>query len=453
MGGGNSGAARASEVGVLVRLAAPAVAAQLGTMTMGFVDTAMLGHFGLEALASAALGNLCVFGTLIAASGFVLGIDPFVTQAHGRGDGRAAAIALQRGVVVGLGVSLPLAVLWIFVAEFLHAVGQTPALIGDAADYVAVQIPSIPCFMLFAALRQYLQGREFMRPAMWVVLIANVVNALLNWCLIFGNAGFPALGLTGAGIATSIVRVTMLLVLIGWILAFRLHAGAWVPWSREVLEWRGLRRILSVGTPIAVYIGLEIWAFGAASLISGRISPLALAAHTVAMQMAAFTFMIPLGISQATVTRVGNLLGAGRPQDAQRTAWIAIGLGASVMGLCGVVMLTLRFQLPLIFTSDLAVIAAAAGVLPFAAAFQVFDGTQAVASGVLRGMGKTRPAAVFNFLGYWVFALPLGGWLALSQGWGLTGVWTSLCIGLAVVAVSMVSWIALRGPARQFLAD
>jgi len=200
--------------------------------------------------------------------------------------------------------------------------------------------------------------------------------------------------------------------------------------------------------PVGVQIALEAWAFSGAALLAGVIGTEALAAHTIVLNMAALSFMMPLGVGLAAVTRVGNLIGARRPDDAQRAAWVALTLGAAVMTASAAVFLAFRHELPRLYTSDLAVAALAAGILPIAAAFQIFDGVQVVACGVLRGMGRTRPAAVFNGISYWLLGIPLGWWLGLRAGWGLAGVWWGLCIGLALVASLLVAWVRYRGPAR-----
>jgi MATE family multidrug resistance protein len=187
--------------------------------------------------------------------------------------------------------------------------------------------------------------------------------------------------------------------------------------------------------------------------MAGWLGAVPLAAHTIALNLASLSFMLPLGISQGAVTRVGNLLGAGRPRDAERAAWVAIAFGASIMGCCGAGFLILRHALPELYTTDVAVVAVAASVLPIAAAFQVFDGTQVVCCGVLRGMGRTRPAAWFNFLGYWLLGLPIGGWLAFRMDWGLHGIWWGLCFGLFVVASSLVLFVRARGPAQLAVAE
>jgi MATE family multidrug resistance protein len=287
--------------------------------------------------------------------------------------------------------------------------------------------------------------------ALAAAAIANLVHVVGNWALIFGHLGAPELGLVGAGIATSLTRIACFGGLVGLILALDLHGGAWVPWSRAAFSARELRKILALGLPVGVQTSLEVWAFSGAALIAGRLGTASLAAHSIVLNMAALSFMMPLGISLAAVTRVGNLLGARRPEDAQRAAWVAIALGAGVMALSAIGFVALRQWLPSLYTHDAEVIALCATILPIAAAFQIFDGAQVAGCGVLRGMGRTRPAALFNLISYWLLGLPLGAWLGLRAGFGLAGIWWGLCIGLACVATMLVGFIHWRGPARLAL--
>jgi MATE family multidrug resistance protein len=435
----------------LMALSLPVMGAQVGGMLMGTVDTLMLGRVGVEALAAAAIGNAWIFALILFGQGLVHGIDPLVTQAHGAGRGETVALTAQRGAVLALLVSVPLCLLGLFTEDALVLLGQAPGLSADAHAYTLVQLPSIPLFMLFVTLRQYLQGREIVRPTLWVIIVANLFNALANYLLIFGAGPIPALGLVGAGYATAATRGFMLVALVAWVRHFRLHVGAWIPLSARAFESAEIARLFRLGLPVALQMSFEIWAFSAATLIAGRLSPVELAAHTIVLNMAALAFMAPLGISQGTVTRIGNLLGAGRPHDAQRAAWVAFAAGGGVMTLSATAFVLLRDQLPALYTADAAVIAAGATILPIAGAFQIFDGIQVVGSGILRGMGRTRPAAVFNLLAYWLIGLPLGGWLALSGGWGLPGLWWGLCLGLATVALSLLAWVRYRGPERAAL--
>jgi MATE family multidrug resistance protein len=438
-----------TEIRRILSLAAPVVITQVATMMLGVVDTIMVGHVSVEVLAAAALGHIWTFGTLIFAMGVVFGLDPIVTQAHGARDEERVGLALQRGLVVALLASIPVAVSWLLTDPAMRLLGQDPDLARQAQIYAVVQIPSIPFFLAFTAVRQYLQGRGIVTPTMLVAIVANGINVLLNWALIFGHLGMPALGIRGAGIATASTRVFMFGALVILVLALRLYEEGWTPWSRRALERRGLREVLHFGIPVGFHFSLEVWAFQISTLLAGRLGENELAAHTVVLNVASLSFMVPLGISIAAVTRVGNLIGAGKPKDAQHAAWVALVLGATVMTASATVFVLLRHQLPALFTPDATVIALAASILPVAAAFQLFDGTQVVGGGILRGQGSTRPAAVFNLVGYYVISLPLAWWMTFSLGLGLQGIWWGLALGLALVAVMLVAWVWKRGPAKS----
>ncbi len=434
------------EVARLARLAVPVTLSNLGMMAMGVVDQLLIGHYGTTELASAGIANPWVFGTLFFANGIVMGLDPIIARAHGEGDGARSGRALQGGVVVALALSPLVALLWLATEPALVTFGQDPKLAKLAATFVHAQIPSIPFFLCNTALSRYLQNREHVRQTVVVTIVANLVNAAGAWSLIYGHLGAPRLGVLGAGIATNLTRIASAVTLLLWTRAFRLHEGAWVPWSRRALDAAGLREIFGFGLPIAIQTCSEMWAFSLSSFIAGPLGEASLAAHQVVMQFCSITFMVPLGISQAVTIRAGNLLGARRPLAAARTGWIGIAGGASFMALAAATFVLGRDVLPAIYTTDAAVIAAAAVILPIAGAFEIFDGTQAVACGMLRGMGRPQPAAWMNFAGYWVLALPVGWWLCLHTSAGLAGLWAGLCLGLIVVAVGLVIYLRVNGP-------
>jgi len=430
----------------LRQLAVPIVGAQLGMTFLGVVDTMMVGRVSVEALSAVALGHIWTFGTLIFAMGVVFGIDPIITQAHGAQDEERMGLALQRGLVVAGIASLPTAGLWLVTAPVLELFGQSQALARLAHDYAIVQIPAIPLYLGFVVLRQYLQGRGIVRPALIVVVVANLLNVLFNWAFIFGHLGMPRLEVVGAGIATALTRGLLFGLMLMLMLRGRLFEGAWVPWSLRSLRWNRLEEILHHGLSIGIQYSLEVWAFQIAALMAGRLGEFELAAHTIVINMVSVSFMFPFGISQAATTRVGNLLGARQPQRAQLAGWVAFGMSAGVMGFFAIGFAALRHRLPLLYNDDATVLAFAASVLPIAAAFQLFDGTQAVGGGILRGMGRTRPAAVFNLIGYYLMALPLAWWLAFEQGYGIAGIWWGLALGLALIATALLLWVRRFGP-------
>ncbi len=437
----------------LTRLAFPVIVAQLGMMGLGVVDMLMVARVSRTALAASAVANAWIMGTLIVGMGIVLGIDPIVSQAHGARDGRGVALGLQRGLVVALLASVGVGIAWALTEPGLRLLGQDPAIAAEAHRYVRVQIVSIPGFLGFIALRQYLMAQGRTLPPLWIVLIANVANAALNWVFIFGHLGFPAMGLVGAGVSSALTRLLMGAGLAAWIALFGLHRGAWTPWSRESFRAAGLATVLRFGIPVGVQLGLEMWAFHAATFFAGKMGTAPLGAHSVVLNLAAVSFMVPLGISIGAAALVGNRIGAGDPAGAQRSAWVAFALGAAVMVASAALFLLFREGLPRIYTPDLEVAAAAAGLLPIAAAFQLFDGVQVVGGGILRGMGRTRPAAWFNFVGYYLIALPLAWWLSLRAGFGLAGLWWGLALGIAVVAALLVAYVGLAGPGRSMRVE
>jgi MATE family multidrug resistance protein len=437
------------EIRRLLSLAAPVVVTQLATMMLGVVDTLMVGHVGVQTLAAAALGHVWTFGTMVFAMGVVFGIDPVVTQAHGAGDADRQGLALQRGLILALAVSVPVIALWAVTDRAMLLLGQSPELAAMAKSYAVVQIPSLPFFMIYIALRQYMQGLGVMAPAMIVAIVANLVNVVANWALIFGHLGAPPMGILGAGLATACTRVFMFVTMVLIMRRGHLTEEGWTGWSRRAFDRAGMREVFHYGWPVGLQFALEVWAFQITSLLAGRLGDAELAAHTVVLNVASVSFMLPLGVSLAAVTRVGNLLGAGQHAAAQRAAWVAMCIGAGVMTVSAVAFVVFREGIPALYTEDLSVRALAAAIFPVAAAFQLFDGTQVVGGGVLRGMGSTRPAAFFNLIGYYCLALPVAWWMTFRMGMGLRGLWWGLAFGLAIVATMLVGWVRWRGPARM----
>lgn len=418
----------------ILRLSWPMIVAQLGHMTMGVVDAVVVGRTGTEPLAAMALGHIWIWGTVMVANGIVMGVDPLISQAYGAGDGAGAARAFQRGIVFAAALSVPLVLLWTVAEPVLVALGQDAKLSRDAGAFVAVQAPSAVFFLVFSVNRQYLGGRGLGAPVALVVIVGNVVNAVLCWALVFGRLGLPRMGLLGAGLSQGFSRAFLGAALLVVTFGLGLHRGAWVAWSRSALDVRALIHIAKLGVPLGVQFGLEAWAFQIAALLAGRLGAAPLAANTIVLNLAATSFMVPLGLSMGAAIRVGHLIGSGDPVAARKSALVAYLLGAGFMSLAAISFLVFRHELPLAYGATPEVAALAAGAFPIAAAFQLFDGTQVVGGAVLRGMGRTIPAAVLNLAGYYVLALPLGYVMAFPLGGGLRGLWAGLAIGLFFVA-------------------
>jgi MATE family multidrug resistance protein len=434
------------EVRRLFALAVPVAGAQLGGMMLGVTDMVMLGRVGASEMAAATLGNVIMMGMTIPLMGLLMGADPLFSQAHGAGNSRRIGRVLQGTLLLLPLVSLPLFVIGFYAPQLLRVFGQPEHLIALAKTYIWINLPSLPLFLGFSVLRQWLQARGIVKPAMWVMLGVNLLNVFANWVLIFGNLGAPALGLEGSAIATLITRSAMVLMLVAWIRHRNLAGDTWLPWDREAFRWKHQTTVLKLGWGIAISFAVEMWAFQAVALMAGQLGENALAAHSLVMHTVSLVFMVPLGLSIGCSVRVGNLIGAGDPNGAQRTAFVALGLTAIFMTIVSITFVALRNQLPLMFSSEPELVAIAATLLPIAAMFQVFDGLQGVCGGILRGMGRTRAPAFAHALGLYALGLPLGRYLLHQGEPHLTDIWWGLCSGLFVVATLLVGWVFVRGP-------
>lgn len=442
MRGPMSAAATPRELSVLTRLATPIVITQLGSMAMGAVDVLMLGHYSSDALAASSLGRIWIMGTQLIAQGVLFGIDPLVAQGFGARNPRAISMAFQRGLILAVLVSLPLLLGWLLTAEVLLANDIDPLLAQDAELYALGRIPGALFYLLFMAMRSWLQGRRILAPALFVVVAGNLVNWLANLLLINGAGPVPELGILGAGLATSATQIALFGGLWWFVRRFRLQRGGWTGWSRDVWNARELGRVMRIGIPIALQLGLEVWAFQAATLRSGQLGQREVAAHAVVMTLASIAFMVPLGIGMGAQTRVGNLIGAGRPEQARLAARTALRAGATLMFLFALVLIFGDDWLPTLFSSDHAVLAYAAVALPVAGLFQLFDGVQVIASCILRGAGRTSVPVLCNLLAYYGIGLPLGSYWAFTRDWGFPGVWLGLAVGLASAAPLLVVYVA-----------
>jgi MATE family multidrug resistance protein len=402
----------------------------------------MLGHLSKEGLAAGALGNAASFALLIFPMGVLLGLDPLIAQAYGAGEHDRIAGHLWRGAIAAVLMSIPASIV-MFDAEWLLALmGQEEPMRSQAAAYMRALVPGNAAFLLFSMFRQVLQGMNIVRPAFFAIVIANLVNLAGNWIFVFGHLGMPAFGVRGSAYSTSISRWVMVVFVVA------VSARVLERYRRRpgdgALRPAAFRRLFALGIPVGFQISLEMWVFGTVAIIMGSIGATELAGHQIALNLAALSFMVPLGLAGASAARVGNAIGSGDQERARRAARISLTLGASVMAFFGLLFATLPEQLARLFTPDRAAIEMAAMLLPIAAAFQIADGTQVVGAGILRGTADTRFPAIIAFLGYWVIGLPVGLLLAFPLGLGPRGLWWGLTLGLASVAAMFVTRIQVR---------
>ncbi len=411
-------------------------------MMMGVVDAIMVGRFSPEALAATAIGNFYFFVVAVFGLGVLLVLDPLIAQAMGAKDEKAIALAVQRGLLLAVVMSLILGSLLLPAEYVLRALRQPEELVPLAATYVLICIPSFLPFNAFLVFRQLLQTMGLTRAIVVTIVLCNLANVLLNWLLIFGNLGFPRLGVTGAALATAISRTLLVVILVA--LSWRTLRRYVRPVRREVFELAPLMRMLRLGLPIGAQQGLEVAYFGGLIILMGLLGTISIAAHQAAINLASLTFMVPVGVGSATAVFVGRAVGARDEPAVRRYAIAGLVCGVGFMCVSAAVFLLFPRALAGLYSRDAEVVALAAGLIPIAGLFQVFDGTQVVASGILRGIGDTRFPMLASALGFWLVGLPASLLLGFSARLGAEGLWWGSLVALMMVAALLLYRVRMR---------
>jgi len=441
---------RRADFSLTLRLALPLIVAEVGWMSMGIVDTIMVGRLPDSAVAIGAtgLGQSLYHSIAIFGGGLLLGLDTFVAHAYGREDLNDARLSLVNGLFLAFALTPILMLAVSFWPALMQRFGVSPELVDPMRPFLhALNWGTLPLLAYFA-LRRYLQAVNVVLPIMFALISSNLVNLVGDWALIYGHLGLPAMGITGSGWSTCIARIYMAGVLVVTLL--------WVESRRSLPRWTSairidLRRVadlLKLGAPAATQILCEIGAFSAATAVVAKLGPVPLSGHEIALNCAALAFMVPLGISSAAAVRVGQQLGRKDPAGARRAGWSAIILGVGFMACSGLLFVSIPTWIARLFSPDPMVIRTGARLLLVAAAFQLFDGLQTVATGALRGTGDTRTPMVANFIAYWLIGLPVGYVLCFRVGWGAVGVWIGLCGGLMIIGSALlIAWHRRKLPA------
>ena len=426
-----------SERTALIALALPLAAQQVGNQLMGMVDAAMLGHYSDAALAGAGVGNSLLFAITSIGLGIVMGMDTVVPQALGAGRIDDARRAVGAGIRLAILVGLMATLLVFAMPLLMRFVGVQPEVLHEATSYIYLRAVGIVPILITVALRSFLAAHHLTRPLVIAVIIGNVVNLMLDYVLIF-----PAgMGVLGAALATTVVQlVTMGLYLVAARTLYQDPAPA--------STTKDLRDVLHYGGPVGGQIFAEVGIFGVATVIAAHLGELESAAHAIALNIASFTFSFAMGVAAATSVQVGNAVGAGNLELARSRGLLGIRVGLAVMAGCAVSFLVIPDLIARAFTNDGAVIAASVPLLHIAALFQLFDGTQSIGAGALRGLGHTHATLWGNLVGHYVVALPLILVLCFTLGLGIIGVWWGLSAGLTVTAVYLVVMF-LRGSRQK----
>lgn len=423
------------ELPATVSLATPIVAGFVGQMLMGWADTMMIGQVGVTALAACAFANTVSMVFFVFGFGLMSSVSICASQAFGAGRDVEVGRVLAAGSVMGSAVAGVLGGLLLLTLPFLSLLGQPEEVVHASRWYLILVAFSMWPTLVFSAGKAFSEalGRPWL--PFWVVLVSVGVNVWLNWLFIFGNWGFPAWGLTGAGLATLLARVFSVGVLFAFLWGRRVYRVYWPARWRWSDVARHFSPLLRLGLPSGFQVLAEVGAFALASLMMGWISIAALAAHQIALTCAATTFMLPLGLSTALTVRLGQIVGSEERRRLRSVAVGGLALAACVMTLSAVIFLIGGTWLAGLFTTDALVVSLAARLLVIAGLFQIFDGLQITAVGGLRGLGDVRVPMLLTYATYWLVALPLSGFLAFRTPWGAEGIWVGLAVGLAVAAV------------------
>ena len=434
------------ELAAVSALSWPIALTNLAQIAMGATDVVMMGHLGPETMAAGALGANLYFVALIFGIGLLNATSPMIARALGRDPEAHCDVArtVRQSLLSALLLSVPCWAVLAWSEPLLVAMGQDRALAATASAYVGTLQWALLPFWWYLVLRSFVSALS--RP-LWAFVIGLggvVANAAGNWCLMLGNCGFEPLGIAGSGLATTLASWLMLIAIVLVVTLdrqfsrFRLLEGGWA------FDWPRMREFWRLGLPMAATLTFEVTIFNAAVILMGLLGTTALAAHTIAIQLASVTFMVPLGIGQAATVRVGMACGARDQAAVHRAGWTAFWLATAFMTAMSLTMLLAPAWLIAAFldTADPAnaeVVALATTFLMLAALFQIADGAQAVGSGMLRGLHDVRVPMLFALIGYWGIGLPLGALLAFRFGFGGTGIWIGLATGLVIVACLIIA--------------
>jgi MATE family multidrug resistance protein len=420
-----------------LRLALPLMIGQFSQMLMGVVDTVMIGHLGVVDLASLTFANSLFHIPLVFGIGLLTGVSVFTSNSRGANDAAGARGSCRHGLYLATVLGLVIFGISWLVSMHLGVFGQPPSVALQTKDFFRILMASVIPALASIALKNHADALNRPWPPFWIFLGGVLLNVGLNWVMIYGNLGFPALGFEGAAWATLIARLAILIVMIFWLVRAR-DLRDWVPyrWFRAP-DFLDLRRLLSVGLPASLQMTCEVTAFSLAGLIMGSFGAVAMAAHQIAITLAATAFMIPLGLSMALTVRIGEAHGAGefgRLRSIVISGWL-LASGYSVIG--ALAFLVFGKFLASLFINAPEVIALAGSLLMVVGVFQLFDSLQVASSSMLRGLQDARVPAIMGFAAYWLVGLPVGAGLAYGLHLGALGVWWGLATGLFVASISL----------------
>lgn len=426
-----------------LKLALPVMLTQVGQVSVNLFDNIIVGKLlGAQALASVSLGNAVFFSIFVFALGFSLAIPPLVSEAHSRNDHNTINSVFRHGFIINMGIGLILMIIMLAAMPLLYHMDQPQEIIPDTISFLGIMTLSIVPFMAFQTLREFSEGLSFTIGVTKATIIANIINIVLNYVFIKGLFGFPPMGVKGSAIASLIARIFMMIFLYYVLLK--------QPGTRRYIKHFSLKlagfskvmfqKMLKIGFPTALQMFFEVTAFAGAAFICGLISAHDIASHQIALSMASFTFNLSIGFSVASTVMIGRRSGERDFVGLKKVGINNLKIVFIFMAFCGLFFIIGRNILPTFFTQkeDVDVIFLASKLLIIAALFQLSDGVQVVALGILRGIQDVKIPSMITFVAYWIITIPLGYYLCVTSRMGAWGMWIALGLGLIISAILLV---------------
>lgn len=417
------------------QLAYPVMLGHLGHVMVGVADSMMVGQLGSAPLAAASLANGIFVVLLTFSIGFSSAITPLTALADGENDLGKAAGFFNHGFILNATLGIVFSLLFVVGAPLLKLLNQPEEVVALALPYFKVISLSLIPFMFFQTAKQFIEGLSQTRQAMYIIVFSNLLNILLNYLLIFGKLGFPAMGLMGAGIATIISRIVMAVIMNLYLVKSRQYRQYLQNFSLNVISGTVLKQITNIGLPTGFQYIFEVGAFSMAVVFMGWLGETEQAAHQIAINLASISYMLAAGIAAAATIRVGNQLGRRDKATLRAAGFTSYFMSVALMAISALLFITTRYFLAGLYIDEQAVIDLAAQLLIIAAFFQLSDGIQVVGLGALRGMADVKVPTIITLVAYWVLGLPVGYLLAFVFDWGPHGIWIGLLTGLTTAAI------------------
>ncbi len=425
-------------------LAYPVSLAYLSHIMTGLIDNIMVGQIGADKLAASSLANTVMIIPMVFGMGMSFGLTPLVANAHGQNNLSRINTFQQSGLFVNTTIGILIFLVMFYSSWIFQYLDQDPLIVDLAIPYLKVIAISMIPFMIFQNYKQFADGVSVTKTAMYISIIGNAINIILNYILIFGELGFPAYGLMGAGYATLISRVLMALGMMFAVLYLRDFKDFKIKIaSRSSFGLTNIRDILNIGGPSGMQMVFEAGAFSISAIMVGWIGYRELASHQIAISIASATYVMAAGLGAASTIRVGNQLGAMKFDMVRNVGKIGIEMSAIFMAFSGLIFILLSAWLPTLYVDEIPVIEMATSLIIISAAFQIFDGIQVAAMGALRGLSDVKWPTLIAVFSYWGLGLPCSYIFAFFLDLGVQGVWYGFIIGLGSAAV-LLSYRFLR---------